>query len=148
MVFTRRLDNGYVITDQAAALDLDVVHDFLANQSYWARTRPRSVTEAAIAGSLCLGLFAPEGAQAGFCRVVTDRATMAHLSDVFVLDAHRGLGLGRLLVETMLGHPVLATVRRWSLSTSDAHQLYEKLGFGPLHEPDKQMMRMVEQKTA
>ena len=148
MVFTRRLPNGYVISDRRAALDVDVIHRFLSTESYWAQNRPRGVTEAAIAGSLCLGLFAADGSQAGFARVVTDRATMAHLSDVFVLQMHRGHGLGVCLVEAMLSHPALATVRRWTLSTADAHALYAKFGFETFYEPEKQLIRMVPQKSA
>lgn len=147
MVFTRHLANGYFVSDRRAALDLDLIHDYLAHESYWARSRPRAVTEAAIAGSLCLGLYADDGSQAGFCRVVTDRATMAHLSDVFVLAAHRGHGLGLALVEAILDHPALCTVRRWTLSTNDAHALYAKCGFEPFHAPENQMVRMVSAKN-
>ncbi len=142
MVFTRKLANGYVISDRRAALDHDLIHRFLSEESYWAHRRPRAVTEAAIAGSLCLGLYAPDGPQAGFCRVVTDRATMAHLSDVFVLSAHRGRKLGEAMVLALLEHPALRTVRRWTLSTNDAHGLYARFGFGAYHEPEKQMIRM------
>lgn len=141
MAFTRKLADGYVITDDPAALDIDVIHRFLSEDSYWAKERPRAVTEAAIAGSLCLALITPEGTQAGFCRVVTDRATMAHLSDVFVLPAHRGRRLGHAMVGALLDHPALQTVRRWTLSTADAHGLYAQFGFGPYDDPQKQMIR-------
>ena len=140
-MFIRTLDNLYVINDRPEALDIDGIHRFLSEESYWGRGRPRSLTEAAIAGSLCLGLYAPDGRQAGFARVVTDRATMAHLSDVFVLAEHRGRGLGQSLVKAMLEHPALATVRRWSLSTSDAHALYARFGFAPHPDPEKQLIR-------
>ncbi len=143
MVFARVLPDGYALTDRTAALDVDVIHRYLCEESYWARGRSRAVTEAAIAGSLCVGLFAPDGAQAGFARVVTDRATMAHLLDVFVLPAHRGSGHGRALVEALLFHPALRGVRRWTLSTADAHGLYARYGFEAFLEPDKQMIRMV-----
>jgi GNAT superfamily N-acetyltransferase len=143
MIFTRRLADGYVVTDRKSVLDLNAIHMFLSQQSYWAGDRPRAVTEAAIAGSLCMGLYTPDGTQAGFARLVTDRATMAHLSDVFVLPDHRGGGHGKALVEALLFHPALKTVRRWSLSTADAHGLYARYGFGPFHEPEKQMIRMV-----
>jgi GNAT superfamily N-acetyltransferase len=143
-MFSRVLPDGYVVHDDAAMFDVDVIHRYIAEESYWGRARTRAVTQAAIAGSLCVGLFTPDGVQAGFARAVTDRATMAHLSDVFVLAAHRGHGHGQALVEALLFHPELRTVRRWSLSTSDAHSLYARYGFGPISEPQKQMMRMVD----
>jgi GNAT superfamily N-acetyltransferase len=143
MVFARVLPDLYSLTDRKAALDVDVIHRFLSEESYWAQNRSRAMTEAAIAGSLCVGLFAPDGAQAGFARVVTDRATMAHLSDVFVLPAHRGNRRGQALVEALLFHPALRTVRRWTLSTADAHGLYARYGFERFLEPEKQMIRMV-----
>ncbi len=67
--------------------------------------------------------------QVGFARVVTDYATFAWLADVFVLDEHRGRGLGRWLVETALSHPDLQGLRRWILATGDAHGLYARFGF-------------------
>jgi len=137
MVFTRTLDNLYVISDRGEALDVDAIHRFLSDESYWGRGRPRGLTEAAIAGSLCLGLYTPDGWQAGFARVVTDRATMAHLSDVFVLAEHRGHGLGQSLIEVMLAHPALTTVWRWSLFTDDAHIFYARFGFTPYPDAEK-----------
>jgi GNAT superfamily N-acetyltransferase len=148
MVFARSLPDGFVLTDRKAALDIDVIHHYLAHESYWAQHRSRAITEAAIAGSLCVGLFTPDGRQAGFGRAVTDRATAAHLSDIFVLSPYRGGGHGRALVEALLFHPALRTVRRWSLSTADAHGLYARYGFEPLHQPEKQMIRMVDVQNA
>ena len=148
MVFVRKLADGFVLTDRTAALDVDVIHRYIAEESYWARGRSRSVTEAAVAGSLCMGLFTPDGQQAGFGRVVTDFATMAHLSDVFVLTPYRGGGHGRALVEALLFHPALRGVRRWSLATADAHGLYARYGFGPLNRPESQMMRVVDVQDA
>ena len=143
MAFTRVLPDGYVVTDRQAAFDVDAIHRFLSTESYWALGRSRALVEASIAGSLCVGLFTSAGEQVGFARVVTDRATMAHLSDVFVLPAHRGNRHGQAVVEALLFHPELRTVKRWSLSTADAHGLYARYGFGAYLEPEKQMIRMV-----
>jgi GNAT superfamily N-acetyltransferase len=142
MPYEIALPGGYVVSDDTGRLDMAAIQRFLAEDSYWARGRPLAITRRAIAGSLCLGLYAGDGSQAGFARVVTDRALMAHLADVFILPAHRGGGHGKALVAAMLAHPELVTVRRWTLSTSDAHGLYASLGFGPLPEPDNQMQRM------
>jgi GNAT superfamily N-acetyltransferase len=120
--------NGYEIATERDRLDLDYVHAFLTT-SYWSPGIARDRVERAIAGSLCFGLYAPDGAQAGFARVVTDRATFAYLADVFVGEEHRGRGLGVWLVQTILGHPELQGLRRWILATADAHGLYERFGF-------------------
>ncbi len=133
----------YRITDAPEAVDLDVVHGFLA-QSYWARGIPRAVVERAIGHSIPFSLHRG-GRQVGFARVVSDRATFAYLADVFVVEAERGAGLGRWLVETAMAHPELQGLRRWLLVTRDAHGLYIKLGFAPpanasmiltRHDPD------------
>ena len=81
--------------------------------------------------SLTFGLFAGE-VQVGFARVVTDYATFAYLADVFVLEDHRGRGLGKWLIEVVLSHPDLRRLRRWMLATGDAHELYRKYGFAEL----------------
>jgi GNAT superfamily N-acetyltransferase len=106
------------------------VHRYLSEESYWAPGVPRDVVERSIRGSLPFGLYAPDGSLAGFARAVTDRAVFAYVADVFVLQAHRGRGLGVWLMEVMVGHPELAGLRRWVLYTEDAHGLYERFGFG------------------
>jgi GNAT superfamily N-acetyltransferase len=121
--------DGYVVSTDPARLDREVVFDYLHNTSYWSKGIARRVVERAIAGSLCFGLYAPDGSQCGYARVATDYASLAWLSDVFVLDAHRGRGLGRFLVETVMAHPRLQGLRRWMLSTDDAHGLYVSYGF-------------------
>jgi GNAT superfamily N-acetyltransferase len=137
-----KLADGWVISDDKTRLDLDLVHSTLT-ESYWARGRSRAIVERSVANSLCFGLYAADGSQGGFARVVTDRAVMAHLNDVFVLAAWRGRGFGRALVAAALAHPELATVRRWTLSTDDAHALYAGFGFGPLTRPETAMVRIV-----
>jgi GNAT superfamily N-acetyltransferase len=124
---------SYRISTDSSAMDIDAVHAYLAH-SYWAEGIPRDVVAAAIDASLCFGLFAGD-AQVGFARVVTDRATFAYLCDVYVLEAHRGQGLGKWLMDAVVAHPQLQGLRRFLLATQDAHGLYEKLGFTPLARP-------------
>ncbi|HVC53600.1 MAG TPA: GNAT family N-acetyltransferase [Stellaceae bacterium] len=112
-------------------LDLDLIHDFLANCSHWARGIPRETLCRAIAHSLTYGLYR-DGAQIGFARVVSDRATFAYLADVFVIAPARNCGLGQWLVETIVNDPALAGLRRWLLVTRDAASLYRRCGFGEL----------------
>ena len=132
--------SGYEISTDAARLDVDAVHAWLAEESYWAVGREREVTERAIAGSICVGAYGGGGEQAGFARVVTDRATFAWLCDVFVFDAHRGRGLARAMVQFVMDIPELATVRLWLLATADAHGVYTPLGFAPI-DPERWMTR-------
>jgi GNAT superfamily N-acetyltransferase len=117
----------YTISTDRERLDLDVIHGFLV-RSYWAEGRSRARVARSLAGSLVFGLYHACG-QVGFARVVTDEVVLAFLSDVFVLEAHRGKGLGVWLVETVVGLPELRHVRRWMLGTRDAHALYRRFGF-------------------
>ena len=120
--------DGYEIDDDRERIDVDATWSYLRT-AYWSPNVPRDVVARAIAGSLCVGLYAPEGAQVGFARAVTDRATYAWIADVYVLEADRGRGLGVWLVETLLAHPELQGLRQIVLATRDAHQLYERFGF-------------------
>jgi GNAT superfamily N-acetyltransferase len=120
--------DGYVISDDPARLDLDAIWGFLRT-AYWSPGVPREVVERSLAGSWSFGLYAPDGEQAGFARVVTDGATFAWIADVFVLEPHRGRGLGVWLIETMLATPPLDRLRVVLLATADAHGLYERFGF-------------------
>ncbi|MBC9208712.1 GNAT family N-acetyltransferase [Roseomonas aerophila] len=122
--------DGYVISDERGRLDMAFVLASLAG-TYWARDRPRAVTERSWANCLCFGLYAPEGRQVGFGRLLTDYALRAHLGDVFIDPSARGIGLSKSLVETILAHPELRTVTHWTLTTADAHALYARYGFKP-----------------
>jgi GNAT superfamily N-acetyltransferase len=127
---------GYAVSTDRDRIDRAAVHRFLSEDAYWSPGVPRDVVDRSIDGSLCFGLYAPDGSLAGFGRAITDRATYAYLADVFVLPAHRGRGLGVWLVQTILGHPELQALRRWVLFTDDAHDLYRRFGFGPSRKPD------------
>jgi len=131
--------DGFTISTDPARLDLDGVHGYLS-ASYWAHGIPRDVFERSVRHALCFGVY--EGArQVGFARVVTDFATVAYVGDVFVLEAWRGRGLSRWLMEVIGGHPDLQGFRRWILLTRDAHGLYKKFGFTPLADPTRWMER-------
>jgi GNAT superfamily N-acetyltransferase len=108
-------------------IDLDAVHAFLS-RSFWAEGIPRDLVARAAANSVCFSLFDGQS-QVGFARVVTDRATFAYLCDVYVLESHRGRGLGKWLIETVMHHPDLQGLRRFLLVTRDAHGLYARHGF-------------------
>jgi GNAT superfamily N-acetyltransferase len=124
--------DGYAISSDPARLDRDRIFRYLHEEAYWSAGMARSVFERALAGSLNFGLYDAAGTQAGFARVITDYATNARLLDVFVLPEHRARGLGEWLVATVLSHPHLQNLRSWSLSTDDAHGLYERFGFEPV----------------
>ena len=133
-----QLINGqYSISTDPDRLDVDAVHAFL-RRSFWAEGVPRELVAKSIANSLCFGLF-DEGAQVGFARVVTDRATYAYLCDVYVLESHRGRGLGKWLIEAVMAHADLQGLRRFQLVTRDAHSLYARHGFEVLSNPDRHM---------
>lgn len=128
----------FLISTDPARLDLDVIHGFLTN-CYWAKGIPREIVVRSIERSLCFGVYDGAGAQVGFARVISDCATFAYLADVFILESHRGRGLGKLLMECIQQHPSLQGLRRWSLSTKDAHGLYAQYGFVPLMWPERYM---------
>jgi GNAT superfamily N-acetyltransferase len=125
----RELGDGYELDDDPNRIDLDAVHAYLTG-SYWAEGRPRETVERLVrSAQRVVGLYA-DGRQVGFCRAVTDDASLAYLADVYVLPEHRGRGLGVELVREMIDNGPYAA-RRWLLHTRDAHQLYRRFGFGP-----------------
>jgi GNAT superfamily N-acetyltransferase len=120
-----------VISTDRRLLDVAMLHNFLANRSYWATGRPLDVVRRSLENSLCFGLY-ENHRQIGFARVVTDQATFAWLCDVFVLEPYRGRGLAKWLIGHVMGCPTLQGLRRVLLGTRDAHGLYERYGFTPL----------------
>jgi len=129
--------DGYIVSTDRRRLDLESIHRFLST-SYWATGLPMEVLTKAIDGSLVFGVYCGNE-QVAFARVVTDRATFAYLCDVYVEEAHRGNGLGRWMMKTIVAHPDLQGLRRFVLITRDAHWLYDRVGFRPLAAPDRYM---------
>jgi len=127
----------YVVSSEPGRLDLVAVHRYLAS-SYWSPGLPMDVLKRSVAGSLCFGVYCGVE-QVGFARIITDRATFAYLCDVYILEAHRGRGLGRWLMEVIVSHPALQGLRRFVLVTRDAHNLYARFGFRPLLRPEAYM---------
>ena len=124
---------AFEVSDDPRRLDLAAIHRFISGESYWAEGISEALLARAIAHSLCFGLY--EGSrQVGFARVVTDRATFGYLCDVYVERDRRGAGLGKWLVACVLEHPDLQGLRRLSLMTRDAHDLYRPFGFRALPE--------------
>jgi GNAT superfamily N-acetyltransferase len=132
----RDLGGGIVLDDDAARVDVDAVHDYLANESYWAKGRPRETVERLIhEAQRVVGLY-DDGRQVGFARAFSDGVSLVYLADVYVLPEYRGRGLGIELVREMVERGPLADVR-WVLHTRDAHGLYRKVGFV---EPTERVM--------
>ncbi len=128
----------YSISTDSKRLNIPYIHAYLSKQSYWAKGIPLETVQKSIAGSVSFGVY-DDLNQIGFARVVTDKATFAYLADVFIDEKHRGLGLSKWLMETIMAHPDLQGLRRFMLATRDAHTLYEQYGFALLTFPERWM---------
>ena len=139
--------NNFLISTDKSKLQIDVIHDYLSNHSYWAENIPLEIVEHSIENSMAFGVYHQEAntlKQVGFCRVISDLSTFAYLADVFISENYRGQGLSKFLVETVLKHPDLQGLRNWTLGTRDAHGLYAQYGFTPLDKPQNFMQIKVE----
>ena len=129
------------VTTDKDRLDIGLIHRFLSTEAYWSRGIPRATVERAIAGSLCFGGYL-DGRQVAFARVITDGATFGYLADVFVLPERRGQGHAKTLMASVMAHPKLQGLRRLSLATSDAHELYAAFGFAAPTRPQTLMEKL------
>lgn len=132
------LRNGFRISTDKSLLDFDLIYNYLDNESYWAQGIPVATLKHAIQGSVCFGVYKKNN-QVGFARVVTDKATFAYICDVFILNDYRRLGLSKWLIQTIVKHPELQGLRRWSLATADAQGLYSQFGFTQVTRPERWM---------
>jgi len=129
------------LSDDPGRLDVARIHGWLET-SYWTPGITREAIDRQIAGSHCLGAYDQDRGQVAFARMITDRASFAWLADVWVDESLRGQGIGRRMVRWFLDHPDYATVRRFALTTADAHGVYADLGFTPLLRPERLMERL------
>lgn len=135
---SRRSERAMIKIEQPGAADIDILHAML-RESYWSPGVPRDTVERGCANSICAIARDGNGTLIGFARTITDRTVFAWVCDVIVAPEHRGKGLGRGLVRSLMEHPDLQTVRRWMLGTADAHGVYAELGFGPIKAPQRLM---------
>ena len=128
----------FTISTDRSRLNVGAIDRFLREDSYWAKERTLEQTKTAIENSICFGMYDGEEL-IGFARVVSDKATFAYIGDVFVIEAYRGRGLSKWLMQVIVEHPDLQGLRRWVLATRDAHGLYEQFDFAPLRFPERWM---------
>jgi GNAT superfamily N-acetyltransferase len=131
----------FVVDTDKTRLDMAMIHRFLSEESTWALGISRELVQRAIDHSLCFGVYAADGAQVAFARVISDQATFAYLLDVFVLPAHRGQGHSTRLMDAVMAHPGLQGLRRFMLATVTAPGLYARYGFAPPALPQALMER-------
>ena len=137
----------YHISTDKNKLDLEMVHDYLSHQSYWAQGRSYDAVRNSVKNSLCFGVYRGDE-QVGLARVVTDYATFAWLCDVFILASHGGKGLGKWLIQCVVAHPSLKDLKLFILATRDAHELYRRYGgFDSLQMAEKWMVRSLQTGT-
>lgn len=135
----------FTISEDKSLLDVEFIHRELA-ESYWAKKIPRSIVEKGIVNSMCFGIYdgdpsagSGQSLQIGFARVITDKATFGYLCDVIISPTYRGQGAGKQLMTYIMAHPDLQGLRRFTLGTQDAHDLYKKFGFAAPRFPERQM---------
>ena len=127
MISEKKIDN-YIISTDRGKLDVNYIHYFLSEESYWAKNIPIELVNTSIEGSFCFGVY-HQGKQIGFARVITDYATFGYLADVFIDKNYRGKGLSKELMKFIMEQEVIKKLRRFMLATLDAHSLYAQFGF-------------------
>ncbi|HEX7776914.1 MAG TPA: GNAT family N-acetyltransferase [Parvibaculum sp.] len=136
------LRHGFEINTDKTKLDRESILRML-RATYWASDVPPEDLWTSIVNSRAYGMYSPDGEQAGFARMVTDLTRFGWFSDVYVLPVHRGHGLGKWLIDTVVNDPALAKVRRIILSTNDGHDLYREHGFKTVEGEEAQKMMML-----
>jgi GNAT superfamily N-acetyltransferase len=137
----------YRFSTDPSLLQVDMIHHYLSEESYWAQNIPKEIVEKSIANSLCFGLYRGDK-QIGFTRLITDKATFAYLGDVFVIEAYRGKGLSKWMMTAIHAHPEVQGLRRWILGTRDAHGLYEQFGWTVMDEDTRKRFMQKYKKDA
>jgi len=131
--------DGYIISTEKRLLDVEAIHDYLCNRSYWGKGRSIEAVRKSIENSLCYGIYDNKNKLAGFARVITDFTIFAYLLDLFILGAHRKRGIGKCLVDHIVNDKLFKDIKFWRLDTKDTHDLYRKYGFREPAFPEKIM---------
>lgn len=135
------MGNGFTISTDKTKLNIAAIHDYLCHRSYWGQGRTIEAVQKSIDHSLCFGMYDKDNHLVGFARVVTDYTVFAYLMDLFILEAYRNRGLGKILVKHIVNDNSFKDIRFWRLDTKDAHELYRKYGFKEPVLPERIMER-------
>lgn len=133
------IEKEYFASTDKTKINSILVHQFLSEESYWAKNIPLVIVQKSIDNSLCFGVYNLKNEQVAFARVVTDFATFGYLADVFVIESHRGKGISKFLMDFIMHQEDLQGLRRWILATRNAHSLYTQFSFQPLPNPQNFM---------
>ena len=140
--------DGYVLSTDPGRVDVDTVHRWLSQDAYWALGRPREVVEASVTSCDVWSVFGPGGDQVAFTRAVSDGLTFAWICDVYVDRAHRGRGIATWLAGEAVADLRARGLERLVLATSDAHEVYRRVGFVVPTRPDKYMELVLQDGSA
>jgi GNAT superfamily N-acetyltransferase len=119
------------VRDEVGADGLASLMDLFA-AAWWTTDRTTDDAERMLAGSdLVVALVhRPSGRLVGFARVITDEVYVAVVLDVIVAPGARASGLGAILMDAVVGHPRLSTVRSIELVCQpDLVAFYRRWGF-------------------
>ncbi len=128
----------YVITTDKSLMNPVQIHKWLSEKSYWSVGIPYYVVKTCFDNSFCIGVLSGKQ-QIGYARLVTDYISFAYLADVYIEDAHRGKGLGKRMISTLMEIEWVKNTKRFQLGTKDAHNLYKGFGFSALEAPERHM---------
>lgn len=134
-------ENGYLFSTDKNKIPVSDVHRFLSKESYWAQRIPYEVVEKTIENSICITVYNESNMLAGFGRMVTDKASFGYLADIFIIKEHRGKGLSKIMMQCFCNLADQFGLRRFILTTQDAHKLYEQFDFTPFLWPERLMSR-------
>ena len=109
-------------------MDVEVIHKYLSQDSYWAKGISYELVENSLINSFCVGAFIDEK-QIGFARLITDYSTFAYLADVFVLPEFQGNRVAKQMLSHIFEQGFIKRLRRIMLMTRDAHGLYRQFQF-------------------
>jgi len=139
-IFHTATKENFLLSTDKTKLDINLIHKFLSEKSYWAKNITLENVQRSIENSLCFGIYMDKN-QIGFARIISDYSTFAYLADVFIVNDFRGKGLSKWLIENIVNLVELQGLRRWMLATRDAHGLYEQFGFTLLSNPEIMMQK-------
>lgn len=129
---------GYTITTDKQLMDVQAIHKWLSEQSYWVKGIPFEKVKGGFDHSFCIGVL-KDGNQIGYARLITDYYTIAYLADVYIVEEHRGIGLSKKMLDILMDIDWVKGLRKILLGTLDAHKLYTRYGFEQIAHPDRWM---------
>jgi len=111
---------------------VDQLQTLFDSNTFWARGRTKKTLQKMLANSCSIVTMWKQNQLIGFGRATSDLTYRAVLWDVVIKNDYQKLGLGKILLESLINSKSIKNVEKTYLMTTNCKDFYKSCGFSEL----------------